>query len=34
MTHRAREDAVQATLLELRDLPEVVSVGNMLRVDG
>ena len=34
MTHPAREDAVQATLLELRDLPEVVSVGNLLRVDG
>jgi len=34
MTHPAREDAVQATLLEVRDLPEVVSVGNLLRVDG
>jgi len=34
MTHPAREDAVQGTLLELRDLPEVVSVGNLLRVDG
>src|SRR3989304_1932824 len=34
MTRPAREDAVQGTLLELRDLPEVVSVGNLLRVDG
>src|SRR3990170_4498479 len=34
MTHRAREEAVQGTLLELRDLPEVVNVGNLLRVDG
>ncbi len=34
MTHPAREDAVQGTLLELRDLPEVVSVGNLLRVEG
>ena len=34
MTHPAREDAVQGTLLELRDLPEVASVGNLLRVDG
>ena len=33
MTHRAREDAVQATLLQVRELPEVVSVGNLLRVD-
>ena len=34
MTHPAREEAVQGTLLELRDLPEVVNVGNLLRVDG
>ncbi len=34
MTHPALEDAVQGTLLELRDLPEVVSVGNLLRVEG
>jgi homoserine dehydrogenase len=33
MTHLAREDAVQATMLQVRDLPEVVSVGNLLRVD-
>jgi homoserine dehydrogenase len=34
MTHAAREDAVQATLVGVRELPEVVSVGNLLRVDG
>jgi homoserine dehydrogenase len=33
MTHLASEDAVQATLLQVRDLPEVVSVGNLLLVD-
>ena len=34
MTHAAREDAVQATLVQVRKLPDVVSVGNLLRVDG
>ncbi len=34
MTHPAREEAIQATLLQVRDLPDVVSVGNLLRVDG
>ena len=34
MTHPAREEAVQATLVQVRDLPDVVSVGNLLRVDG
>jgi homoserine dehydrogenase len=34
MTHAAREDAVQATLVQVRKLPQVVSVGNLLRVDG
>jgi hypothetical protein len=34
MTHAAREDAVQATMVQVRKLPEVVSVGNLLRVDG
>ena len=33
MTHPAREDAVQATAVQVRDLPEVVSIGNLLRVD-
>ena len=33
MTHPAREEAVQATLVQVRDLPEVVSLGNLLRVD-
>ena len=33
MTHRAQEEAVQATLVQLRELPEVVNVGNLLRVD-
>jgi homoserine dehydrogenase len=34
MTHRAQEEAVQATLTQVQGLPEVVSVGNFLRVDG
>jgi homoserine dehydrogenase len=34
MTHRAQEEAVQATLSQVQGLPEVVSVGNFLRVDG
>jgi homoserine dehydrogenase len=34
MTHQAQEEAVQATLAQVQDLPEVVSVGNFLRVDG
>lgn len=34
MTHAAREDAVQATMEQVRELPQVVSVGNLLRVDG
>jgi homoserine dehydrogenase len=34
MTHQAQEEAVQATLAQVRDLPQVVSVGNFLRVDG
>lgn len=34
MTHAAREDAVQATLVQVRELPQVVSVGNLLRVDA
>ncbi len=34
MTHQAQEQAVQATLAEVRELPQVVSVGNFLRVDG
>ncbi len=33
MTHPAREEAVQATAVQVRDLPEVVSIGNLLRVD-
>ena len=33
MTHPAREEAVQATLVQVRGLPDVVSVGNLLRVD-
>ena len=33
MTHPAREEAVQSTILEVRDLAEVVRVGNLLRVD-
>jgi len=34
MTHQAQEEAVQATLAQVRELPQVVSVGNLLRVDG
>lgn len=34
MTHPAREEALQATLLQIRDLQEVASVGNVLRVAG
>ncbi len=34
MTHQAQEEAVQATLAQARELPQVVSVGNFLRVDG
>jgi len=34
MTHQAQEEAVQATLAQVRELPQVVSVGNFLRVDG
>ena len=34
MTHQAQEEAFQATLAQVRDLPQVVSVGNFLRVDG
>ncbi len=34
MTHQAQEEAVQATLAQVRGLPQVVSVGNFLRVDG
>jgi homoserine dehydrogenase len=34
MTHQAQEEAVQATLAQVRDLPQVVTVGNFLRVDG
>ncbi len=34
MTHQAQEEAVQATLAQVRELPEVASVGNFLRVDG
>jgi homoserine dehydrogenase len=34
MTHQAEEEAVQATLAQVRELPQVVSVGNLLRVDG
>ena len=34
MTHQAQEEAVQATLVQVRELPQVVSVGNFLRVDG
>ena len=34
MTHQAQEDAVQATLAQVRELPQVVSVVNFLRVDG
>jgi homoserine dehydrogenase len=34
MTHQAQEAAVQATLAQVRELPQVVSVGNFLRVDG
>ena len=33
MTHPAREEAMQATSVQVRDLPEVVSIGNLLRVD-
>jgi homoserine dehydrogenase len=33
MSHTAREDAVQATMRQVRELPEVASVGNVLRVD-
>lgn len=33
MTHLAREDAVQATMVQVRDLPEVVGVASPLRVD-
>ena len=33
MTHPACEEAVQATAVQVRDLPEVVSIGNLLRVD-
>ncbi len=34
MTHQAQEEAVQATLAQVQRLPDVVSVGNFLRVDG
>ena len=34
MTHLAQEEAVQATLAQVRELSQVVSVGNFLRVDG
>ncbi len=34
MTHQAQEEAVQATLAQVRELPQVVSVVNFLRVDG
>jgi homoserine dehydrogenase len=34
MTHQAQEEAVQATLAQVRELPEVVNVGNFLRVDA
>lgn len=34
MTHQAQEEAVQSTLAQVRELPQVVSVGNFLRVDG
>jgi homoserine dehydrogenase len=34
MTHQAQEEAFQATLAQVRELPQVVSVGNFLRVDG
>jgi homoserine dehydrogenase len=34
MTHLAQEEAVQATLTQVRELPQVVSVVNVLRVDG
>ncbi len=34
MTHSAREDAVQATLSQVRELEQVVDVGNFLRVDA
>jgi homoserine dehydrogenase len=34
MTHQAQEEAVQATLAQVRELPQVISVGNFLRVDG
>jgi homoserine dehydrogenase len=34
MTHQAQEQAFQATLAQVRELPQVVSVGNFLRVDG
>ncbi|MEX0801090.1 MAG: homoserine dehydrogenase [Dehalococcoidia bacterium] len=33
MSHTAREDAVQSTMAQVRKLPEVASVGNVLRVD-
>ncbi len=34
MTHPAREDAVQATLVQVRELQDVVGVGNLLRVEA
>jgi homoserine dehydrogenase len=34
MTHQAQEEAVQATLAQVRELPQVISVGNFLRVGG
>jgi homoserine dehydrogenase len=34
ITHTAREAAMQATVRELRSLPEVRSVGSLLRVIG
>jgi len=34
MTHQAQEEAVQATLAQVRELPQVVSFCNFLRVDG
>ncbi len=33
MTHAARESAIQASLQQLENLPEVTQVGNMLRVE-
>jgi len=33
MTHAARESAIQVSLRQLESLPEVVQVGNMLRVE-